>query len=217
MKTESSRSADDGNLKASAEALLKPMFPSRIPKKPKKTSGRTNPLKRPFAATLGTKEVIRSALPTVAPASPTAALPPERKLSTETSELINLIPTLSGLDISRLVTSIKRRRLQRTKGVPARTPQRSTVTAMPPVPTKAAVVSLPESTKAEVSRGMDEKALQLELTRLRLAMENHPIQKPDDEPLSAHASLRADEATTDDGSNLSPPCLAEALSHHATR
>ena len=50
MKADSSRSADDGRSKTDSETLVKPLFPSRIPKKPKKQSGRSNPLKRPFTA-----------------------------------------------------------------------------------------------------------------------------------------------------------------------
>ena len=61
MSTDPARSANDGKWKTGTDAILKPLFPSRIPKKPKKSSGLTNPrglldLKRPSSSTLGVKE-----------------------------------------------------------------------------------------------------------------------------------------------------------------
>ena len=143
MKADSSRSADDGRSKTDSETLVKPLFPSRIPKKPKKQSGRSNPLKRPFTAMLGVKETDGGVHPTVKVATLPATLPLEKKLSFEATELVNLIPTLSGVDVSRLVASIKRRRLQRTKASQARTTQRLPECTLPPTTTKPAPARCP--------------------------------------------------------------------------
>ena len=109
MKADPSRNADDGTSTTGTDDFLKPLFPPQIPKKPKKSSGRTNPrgllnLKRPFSATLGVKEADRSVqsaakVTTLAPST----MPPEKKLTIETTELVSLIPTLSGVDVSHLL------------------------------------------------------------------------------------------------------------------
>ena len=144
-------------------------------------------------------------------------LPPEKTLTVEAAELVSLIPTLSGVDVSRLVASIKRRRLQRTKGSQTRATQQLTECTQPPPPPKAAPDSLPVTTKTEETRGIDEKALQLELARLKYAMETQPTQKTEEESWPDDAGTKWEQAITHEGSNLNPPNLAEALTRHATR
>ena len=187
MSTDPARSADDGKSKTGTDAILKPLFPSRIPKKPKKSSGLTNPrglldLKPLSSATLGVKEAVRSVrsaakVTSLAPST----MPTEKKLTIAATELVSLIPTLSGVDVSCLVASIKRCRLQRTRGSPARTTLRLTECTQPPPSPKAAPDQLPVTTKTEENRGIDEKTFQIELARLNYAMENQPTQKTEEE------------------------------------
>ena len=144
MEADPSRNADDGKSETSNDAILKLLFPSRIPKKPKKSSGLTNPrglpnLKRPSSTTLRVKEAdrsVRSAAKVTSFAPST--MPTEKKLTIAATELVSLIPTLSGVDVSCLVASIKRCRLQRTRGGQARTTQRLTEFTQPPPSPKAA-------------------------------------------------------------------------------
>ena len=144
-------------------------------------------------------------------------MPPEKKLTIEATELVSLIPTLSGVDVSRLVASIKRRRLQRTRGGQARTTQRLTECTQPPPSPEAAPDSLSVTTKTEEIRGIDEKTVQLELARLKYAMENQPTQKTQEESWSADAGTSLKQAITNKGSDLNPSSLAEALTRRATR
>ena len=223
MKADPSRSADDGKSKSGIDALLKPLLPSRIPKKPKKSSGRTNPrglldLKRPFSVALGGKETDRSVqsvakVTTLAPST----LLPEKKLTVEATELVSLIPTLSGVDVSCLVASIKRRRLQRTRGGQARTTQRLTECTQPPPSPKAASDPLPVTTSTEETRRIDEKTFQLELAKLKYAMETQPTQKTEEESWSADGGTRSEQAITNEENDLNPPSLAGALTRRATR
>ena len=165
MKPEFPRNADDGKSKNSTDALSKPLLPSRIPKKPKKTSGRINPrgpldLKRPFSATLGVKETDRRVLPSGKEATTTpVTTTPERKLSNEATELVGLIPTLSGVDVSRLVASIKRRRLQRSRGDQAKTTQRVAERTLTPTTQSTTADPMSVTTKTEETYGIDRKAL----------------------------------------------------------
>ena len=76
---------------------------------------------------------------------------------------------------------------------------------------------MPVTTKTEDTRGIDEKALQLELARLKYAMEIQPTQKTEEESLAADAGTKLEQAITDKGSDLNPPSLAEALTRRATR
>ena len=223
MKADPSRSADDGKSKTGIDALLKPLLPSRIPKKPKKSSGRTNPrglldLKRPFSVALGGKETNRSVqsvakVTTLAP----SPLPAEKKLTAEATELVSLIPTLTGVDVSRLVASIKRRRLQRTKGGQARSTQRLTECTQPPPSPKAVPDPQPTATQTEETRGIEEKTFQLELARLKHAIESQPTQKTEEESWSADDGTRFEQAITHEEKDLNPPSLAEALTLRATR
>ena len=144
-------------------------------------------------------------------------MPPEKKLTVEATELVSLIPTLSGVDVSCLVASIKRRRLQRTRGGQARTTQRLTECTQPPPSPKAATDSLPVTTKTEETRGIEEKTFQLELARLRHANESQPTQKTEEESWSADDRARFEQAITNEEKDLNPPSLAEALTLRATR
>ena len=143
-------------------------------------------------------------------------MPTEKKLTIAATGLVSLIPTLSGVDVSCLVASIKRCRLQRTEGGQARTVQRLSEFTLPPTSTKPAPGSQPVTTKTEETYGIDEKTFQLELARLKYAMENQPTQKTEEESLSADAGTRLEQAITDEGSDLSPQSLVEDLNHHAT-
>ena len=145
MKADPYSSADVGKSKTGTAASLKPLFLSRISKKPKKSSGLTNPrglldLKRPSSATLGVREAdrsVRSAAEVTSLAPST--MPTEKKLAIAATELVSLIPTLSGVDdVSYLVVSIERCRLQRTRGGQARTTQRLTECTQPLPSPKAA-------------------------------------------------------------------------------
>ena len=69
----------------------------------------------------------------------------------------------------------------------------------------------------EEIRGIDEKTFQIELARLNYAMENQPTQKTEEESWSADTGTRLKQAITQEGSDLNPPSLAEALTRRATR
>ena len=146
-----------------------------------------------------------------------STMPTEKKLTIAATELVSLIPTLSGVDVSCLVASIKRCRLQRTRGSQARTTLRLTECTQPPPSPKAAPDPLPVNTKMEETRGIDEKTFQLELARLKYAVETQPTQKTEEESWSADGGTRSEQAITNEGNDLNPPSLAEALTRRATR
>ena len=116
------------------EAIKKPIHPSRIPKKGDRSPGKfkqlgpghlkrhlsTDRMKNKDAAFVENKLNTESRdaqrlLATAAEKVKTnlAGIAPRQKYSPRAQELVKLIPTLSGLDITNLVASIKRRRLQR--------------------------------------------------------------------------------------------------------
>ena len=65
--------------------------------------------------------------------------------------------------------------------------------------------------------GIDEKTFQLELARLKYAIETQPARKTEEESLSSDAGARFKQAITNEGSDLNPPSLAEALTRRANR
>ena len=117
------------------EKVKKPLLPTRIPKKGDRSPSRNKQvgvrdLKRTFAAITNKVDVntgrlqseneardahrvnLTTAPQTEATSSTTDTV--QQPLS-PTQELVKLIPTLSGVDVSNLVASIKRRRIQRAK------------------------------------------------------------------------------------------------------
>ena len=118
-----------------SEKIKKPLLPSRIPTKGDRSPTRNKQLgkrelKRAFAAVTNKaddaterpqfEDEARDAHRLLLTATPQ----PETSCSTvdtvqaplsPTQELVKLIPTLSGVDVSNLVASIKRRRVERAK------------------------------------------------------------------------------------------------------
>ena len=118
-----------------SEKVKKPLLPSRIPKKGDRSPSRNKQpgkreLKRPFTTVTNkvddaterpqfeneTRDAHRLLL-TAAPQTETTSSTVDtvQPPLSPTQELVKLIPTLSGIDVSNLVASIKRRRVQRAK------------------------------------------------------------------------------------------------------
>ena len=113
-----------------AELLKKPLLPSRIPKKGERLPSRNKQagardLKRRYSSVapktesllknqlLGKEPLDKKPVTTEATEAPVGS----HSLSAPAQELVKLIPTLTGVDVSNLVASIKRRRIQQDNEV----------------------------------------------------------------------------------------------------
>ena len=234
MRAEKTRSTKEATLKARPLPIPNLELPSKIPSKTRRTASREKPQlardnKRPLAAienepTGKDKEGVEHHLSIETPPRKTLTKKPrgdqQVRLPAGAQELVDLIPALSGVDVSRLVASIKRRRLQRTSksrqtsGGPN---PRELASAKPGV---AQPQSLPQSQPSQMPQQhiVDESFLQSEFKELKQNLESSTEQKILESFLAAtNTGIPAEEPVTRQPFELPQSSLAQDLSQRATR
>ena len=234
MRAEKTRSTKEATLKARPLPLPNLELPSKIPSKTRRTTSREKTQlardnKRPLAAiedepTGKDKEGVEHHLSIETPPRRTLTKKPrgdqQTRLPAGAQELVDLIPALSGVDISRLVASIKRRRSQRAS--------KSKQTSDEPNPrelnsAKPAMVQPQSPSQRQPSQMpqqhiVDETFLQSEIQELKQNLESSTEQKILESFLTGTSTgIPAKEPVTRQPFEVPQSTLAQNLAQRATR
>ena len=234
MRTEKSRSTKEATSKARLLPLPNLELPSKIPSKTRRTTSREKTQlirdnKRPLAAienepSRKDKEGVEHHLSIETPPQKTLTKKPrgdqQPRLPAGAQELVELIPALSGVDVSRLVASIKRRRLQRTskgKQTSGGASPRELASVKPGV-LQHQPLSQRQPSQMPQQHMADESFLQSELKELKQNLESSTEQKILESFLAeTNSGVPAEEPVTRQPLELPQSSLAQDLSHRATR
>ena len=233
MRAEKTRSTKEALLKARPLPLPNLELPSKIPTKTRRTTSREKPQparenKRPIAALeheaagKDKERVEHDLLIETPPRGAQTKKPrvvPQPKLQARAQELVDLIPSLSGVDVSRLVAAIKRRRQHRTskaKQTLGGPNPRELTTARPAVVQRQP--TLQHQPSQMLQQPDDEEFLQSEFKELKQTLQSSSEQKILERFLAETSiAIPAEEPVAKQHLELPQSSLAQDLSQRATR